>query len=200
MCSSTWLVAQICLLGLCWSRPLSHGRWLAALTAASETVRIFARQPLREKRRSGIVVTQMPAGESSREPSRNVFNSDGGRLDSIFYATGTLCVAVKSKVMTRALSPDGGTLAAGCNDGTVALWDVSTGSLTGDRWNGSGGPVRSVVFSPDRSILASGGGYDGRVFLWDVKKTKRDWNAPKRTCWSGELSGIQPGWIYVGQW
>ncbi|MBW3542704.1 MAG: WD40 repeat domain-containing protein [Planctomycetes bacterium] len=66
-------------------------------------------------------------------------------------------------VMSVAFSPDGATLAAGCNDGSVILWDVATGkqkrvlqrarrpSATG--WLGG---VRSLSFSPDGSMLAAG--------------------------------------------
>ena len=56
-------------------------------------------------------------------------------------------------------------LASGAGDGTVILWDVWSDSqlatLEGDSWR-----VSSVSFSPDGSVLASGGGSD--IVLWDV--------------------------------
>ena len=65
-----------------------------------------------------------------------------------------------------AFSPDGGILAGGSLDGTVALWDVVSrreiATLEGHRRR-----VDSVAFSPDGDLLASGSG-DETVRLWDV--------------------------------
>ena len=63
-------------------------------------------------------------------------------------------------------NPDGSTLAAGFYDGTVKLWDVSTGTFhsTPIRHNPS---VWSVRFSPDGSALATIHNYDV-MHLWDV--------------------------------
>ncbi|MEO3749631.1 hypothetical protein [Streptomyces sp. B6B3] len=62
--------------------------------------------------------------------------------------------------------PEGGTLATGSADGSVRLWDVTTGeerrTLPGnDDW------VSAVGFSPDGRILAMGGD-DGTVRVWDL--------------------------------
>ncbi len=65
-----------------------------------------------------------------------------------------------------AFSPDGGILAGGSHDGTVALWDVaSRGIIT--TLEGHTRRVNSVAFSPDGDLLASGSG-DETVRLWDV--------------------------------
>jgi WD domain, G-beta repeat len=63
-------------------------------------------------------------------------------------------------------SPDGTTLASGCWDRTVKLWDTVTGrelrTLYGHKnW------VNSVAFSPDGNTLASGDA-DGRILLWQA--------------------------------
>ena len=61
-------------------------------------------------------------------------------------------------------SPDGKTLAHGCN-GTV-LWDPRTGTLK-NRLAGHAGTVTSIMYHPDGNILATAG-QDGTVLLWDL--------------------------------
>ena len=65
-----------------------------------------------------------------------------------------------------AFSPDGGILAGGSIDGTVALWDVASRRII-TTLEGHTRRVNSVAFSPDGDLLASGSG-DRTVRLWDV--------------------------------
>lgn len=79
-----------------------------------------------------------------------------------------------------AFSPDGITLATGCSDGVIRLWDTNTGARkkqwrfeAADRWT----ETLAVEFSPDGKILAeiSAGGplwSGGRLNLWDVATQK----------------------------
>jgi WD40 repeat protein len=76
-------------------------------------------------------------------------------------------------------SPDGKTLvtdnAYGSSaDGTVTLWEVATGQVR-CTFKGHRGSVRAVAFSPDGTMLATGGG-DTSVLLWDL--TGRTKHAP----------------------
>jgi len=72
-------------------------------------------------------------------------------------------------VYSVAVSPDGRTLAAGTDGGSVLLWDIADRGVprslrpgpTGYR-----GPVRTVAFSPDGQTLATGADHD--VILWDL--------------------------------
>ena len=67
-------------------------------------------------------------------------------------------------------SPDGKTLAFGCGDNTIKLWDVASGKQLPPLIGHSSG-VNSVSFSPDGKTLASGSG-DSTIKLWDVATGK----------------------------
>jgi len=77
---------------------------------------------------------------------------------------------------TIAISPDGNLLATGggYNDhpapinppGDVRIWNVATGALVAT-FDGHGGAVSDVAFSPDGKILASAC-YDGMIRFWNV--------------------------------
>ena len=71
-----------------------------------------------------------------------------------------------SQVNTVAFSPDGQTLASGCDSGRVRLWDVKTGQekmVLGGNLSG----IRCVAFSPDGKTLASASN-DKSIRLWDI--------------------------------
>jgi WD40 repeat protein/serine/threonine protein kinase len=70
-------------------------------------------------------------------------------------------------VQAVAFSADGKTLASASADGTICLWDASTGTQLGDPLRGHSDGVFSVAFSPDSKTLASAG-YDNTLRLWDV--------------------------------
>ena len=104
------------------------------------------------------------SGEFS--PSRNTLAIASGvdiHLWEVSTSTHITLTGHTDRVYRVLFSPDGYTLASGSSDGTIRLWDVSTGD------NIKIIPVHPygiVSFSPDGRILASGSGNE--VHLFDV--------------------------------
>jgi WD40 repeat protein len=72
------------------------------------------------------------------------------------------------EVLDLAFSPDGRLLAAALGDGSVPVWDVTTGALWAQYECGLEGTA-GVAFTPDARTLAVGGaGRGARVILWEV--------------------------------
>jgi WD40 repeat protein len=80
---------------------------------------------------------------------------------------GKVLPAPPSPAASVAFSPDEKTLAVGCEDGTVYLWEVSTHRARSN-WKAHQGRVSSIAWGPDGRMLATGGA-DGRVQVWDLR-------------------------------
>jgi WD40 repeat protein len=70
-------------------------------------------------------------------------------------------------IASLSFSPDGKTLASGCRDHSIKLWDVATGRNTTTLKEEDPYLWGSVAFSPDGKMLATGGWFN-KVKLWDV--------------------------------
>ncbi len=82
-------------------------------------------------------------------------------------------------VSAVAFSPDGRWVASGETNGTMRLWEVSTGRTLW-RQEGHTDAVKSLAFSPNGSTLASGA-KDNTVRLWSVDTGRQLWQAEGHT-------------------
>jgi WD40 repeat protein len=98
------------------------------------------------------------AGEDGQVTVRNLAGSTAGSRFSVEHAA----------LYALAVSGDGGLVAAGLNDGSIALWDAVRGvrlevtPATHTEW------VTDLAFNPKGDVLASTA-RDGRVILWTVR-------------------------------
>jgi WD40 repeat protein len=72
----------------------------------------------------------------------------------------------RGPVRAVAYRPDGKLLATGGDDGTIRLWDPTSGELVRML---VGGPVSSLSWSKDGKVLASGNWSQGDVQLWEAE-------------------------------
>ena len=84
-------------------------------------------------------------------------------------------------VWSVAFSPDGKTLASGSRDGSIKLWDVTSGKNIATL-KGHADVINSVAFSPDGKTIASGS-FDKTVKLWDVASGKNTATLEGHTHW-----------------
>jgi WD40 repeat protein len=98
--------------------------------------------------------------------SRGQGGNPGGSVDIWDSATGAhiATLAGSTGVVDLAFSSDGSRLATASHDGTVRIWDPSSGEQL-LILHGHDATVSSVAFSPDGSRLASVG-VDGTVRIW----------------------------------
>ncbi|HEV2784433.1 MAG TPA: P-loop NTPase fold protein [Actinophytocola sp.] len=79
---------------------------------------------------------------------------------------GDPVISIPVDARAIAVTNDGAHIIAGCFDGTVCVWDRSTGRPIGDPLTGHTGWVQAVAVTPDGKQIISGG-EDGQIRVWD---------------------------------
>jgi WD40 repeat protein len=77
-----------------------------------------------------------------------------------------------TNMLSLAISPDGGTLATGEEDGHLRLWDLPSGRELA-HWPAHNAAVTALAFSPDGETLASGA-RDATMKLWNLLFLRRE--------------------------
>ncbi|HJS94434.1 MAG TPA: hypothetical protein VJ741_09235, partial [Solirubrobacteraceae bacterium] len=134
------------------------------------------------------------------------------------YDTGSLAplrsVAIEPVPLlpaAAAISPDGGTVAVGSQNGTVSFVSAATGQARRGH-GGHGADVASVLFAPDGRTAVTVGD-DGKVIVWDpagLEALKVLGGAPERvqdaqlgpdgaTLYTSAVGGVVLAWDLTGQ-
>ncbi len=159
-----------------------------ALSPDGATLASGGRQPVENVLRARLILWDVATGKKLREIHGHkqfvegvVFSPDGKTLASSELETIYLWDVSTGRELRRidkagycgmrlAFSPDGKTLASATpsTETVVRLWDVATGKPL--QPGGHEGTVRTVAFSPDGKLVATGAwlGYDFSIRLWDA--------------------------------
>ncbi|MCI0541587.1 MAG: hypothetical protein L0Z50_40835, partial [Verrucomicrobiales bacterium] len=160
----------------------SHGNFLLWDVARNEAVREFRMTNLSAPGSwpELVAVPMAIAPNGSRVAAAACFADGSGRYAAWEVKSGRLLMEGDSKVFSLAFTPDGSLLAAGDNDGHVAVWSLATAqkiaTLKDDRLS-----IRSLAFhrdplervpggSEEAGRLLAAGDEGGTVTVWDLSE------------------------------
>jgi WD40 repeat protein len=134
---------------------LVQGQELMNVRARPEDQRFVSGLAFLPGGRQVVGTTGVPPG---REAMIKVWSLDRKQLDyEIRHGD--------SHIFCMALHPDGRTLATGCQNGRISLWDLDRRVRTQELFDHGENSVRSLCFSADGRLLASGAS-GGTALLW----------------------------------
>jgi WD40 repeat protein len=150
-------------------RISDDGRRLAVASATSVDVwdlpagTLLVRYPVRKEQR--------PEPIAFSGDGEQVAWTDGDGEARLSRAEGRTSVELPGlrRIHTFAFSRDGTALAAGAEDGRIALWSTTGGNHRPITLSGHDRAVVSLAFGKSGTTLASGG-TDGHVKLWDLRR------------------------------
>ncbi|HUH67280.1 MAG TPA: caspase family protein [Syntrophales bacterium] len=128
----------------------------------------------------------------------NLWDATTGELVKTFAGTGG-SKDLGAAVLSMAFSLDGKYALSGGTDGSVRLWDISSGVELRTIYGHTGFVgAKAVAFSPDRRSFLSVGGSDGLAKLWDIASGReiRSFRvSDDRFVEIKRLGGIISGWV-----
>ncbi|EJD37373.1 tricorn protease domain 2-containing protein [Auricularia subglabra TFB-10046 SS5] len=185
---------------------LGHVRWIRSVTFSLDGTRLAPASVDGEIRvwdsatgeNVGSVATGVRGGEICLSPDgASIFATVGPRaLGKWNVAAGRRefsisCTGIREYFTALAVSPSGRRVAAGLNNGTIRMWDTTTGDLVGTVLTGQIRPVRPIMFSPDGRGMATGL-EDGTTCSWSWRSDS-DWDPSTIRRWdpkSGSFVGL----------
>jgi len=146
-----------------------------ALEAYSLSLAANARQALESGDQPLALLLALAANEIDNPPL-----TAWRTLLDVAYAPGAVrAYDAGSPVQAVDVSPDGGTLITGSDDGLLRVWDVASGELL-QTLDGETDGIREVAFSPDGQTALAGSN-DGSLILWDVASGAIRRRLPRQT-------------------
>jgi WD40 repeat protein len=138
----------------------------------------------------GLIYAQSPAKNATPEP-----------IVLSYHETPIFKGPHEHWVEAIAFSPDGKTLATGCGDCFLRLWDAATGRLLSIQGQDAMRGIKDLAFSPDgRTVAGVGGGFGVDVLLWDTTSGRIVQEIPSPTPSPGATARPgEPGMVYKGK-
>lgn len=110
------------------------------------------------------------------QTQRAAVGTDTGQV-YLLNIDGTLTALTPSEgpkpITALAFSPQGSVLAAGFEDGTVALWNLQTRDAPPRTFRPHRNRVTVIAFSPPPNTVLITGGAEETLYAWDVASTKK---------------------------
>jgi RNA polymerase sigma factor (sigma-70 family) len=174
------------------------GKMLATRGVSEKEVRLWDVARGEEVRRLAGPPAGVPCLEFSPDGRLLAAGSDGGAVHLWDVLTGeercSFAVPLQpgevKRVFSVAFAPDGRGLAVGYGEGDclVRVWELSSGQERA-RFAGHRNGIGSLAFSPDGTLLASGG-TDRIITVWDVTGQRTAGRPRQAPLSAGELSAL----------